>query len=1024
MTRRRTVVHPRILIRTLEVCLFLAVACSHADALDSDRTIAQFAHTAWGPKDGAPTVVTALAQTTDGYLWLGSPDGLYRFDGVTFERYEPTSGGPFPARYVRSLLTLPNGDLWIGFASGGISLLRNGHATNFTTHEGLPSAAVRGLVQDREGTMWAATSGGLARLEGNRWKEVGKEWNFSGKIASAVFLDRQGTLWAATEDTLVFLPAGTKMFQPTGTRVGLVLHIAQAASGKLWMAETTRSVRPVPLSDQRQPHDETEIEVGSAAILFASDGALWITSLGDGLRRSPAPELLNKKIKQFGAEVESFTSKDGLSDDTVNAIFQDHEGNIWVGTSNGLDRFHKTNLVPIALPFKPRLSTVLAVGDGGDVWVADPNSMIHVHGGNAEAVPGFGTSAVSAYRDPAGVIWWLGLDAIHRYEDRNYATIPQPPGFPKLNTESMVATEDGFGAFWLAAQGEGLFYRKAGAWKRLDTPPELAKLSPSAAFTDWMGRVWFGYGGGTIIILDHEEIQKVFRAEDSVVGSVKAIGGRGRHTWVGGELGLAFFDGNRLRRITPADAEAFGSVLGVEETSDDSLWLAESRGVVQVSASEVRQALDNPSYRVKCRLFDSFDGLPGTFARAASSTRVIQGTDGRIWFAASGGISWVDPVNISTNALPPPVWIRSVKTNGRQLDSLGNLALPPRTTDLQISYTALSLSVPERVRFRYRLEGVDKDWQDAGARREAFYTMLGPGQYHFQVIASNNDGVWNDKGAHLDFEITPTWYQTIWFRIACLGVFLALIRGLYQLRLQQLRRQFNARLEARLNERTRIAQDLHDTFFQGIQGLLLRFHTATSQLRKDEPARRIFQETLKQSDQVMLEGRELVLDLRATVSEPTDLPTAFADFGEGMLKDGSCGFRVVVNGSVRILHPVVFEELFKIGKEALGNAFRHSGAHLIEAEINYERTELRIRIRDDGTGIDSAILQQGRRDGHFGLPGMRERAHKVGAHLDVWSRSGAGTEVEFRIPAGIAYVSEPNGSWLSRLRRLWRGANR
>src|SRR5215469_8904777 len=227
------------------------------------------------------------------------------------------------------------------------------------------------------------------------------------------------------------------------------------------------------------------------------------------------------------------------------------------------------------------------------------------------------------------------------------------------------------------------------------------------------------------------------------------------------------------------------------------------------------------------------------------------------------------------------------------------------------------------------------------------------------------------------------------------------------------------RLEERVSERTRIARDLHDTFFQGIQGLLLRFHTATSQLRKDEPVRRIFEETLKQSDQVMLEGRELVLDLRETVCEPTDLPTAFADLGEGMRKGSSGEFMVVVNGAIRPLHPVVFEELFKIGKEALGNAFRHSGAHSIEAELNYERSEFRIRIRDDGTGIDPAILRQGHREGHFGLPGMRERARNVGAHLDVWSRTGAGTEVEVRIPAGVAYVPEPKGSWLWKLRRLW-----
>ena len=288
-------------VRTLEICLLLALACSYAAALDSDRTIAQFAHTAWGPKDGAPSAVKALAQSTDGYLWVGSPDGLYRFDHVNFERYQPQSGDPFPAQDVHSLLALPNGDLWIGFMPGAISLLRNGIATNYTTREGV-LGPVWAFAQDREGTIWAATTNGLVRLEGDRWKGVGRDWNFPGKSATAIFPDGQGRLWISTENTLVFLPPSTRRFQPTGIRIGQVIKIAQSAGGKLWMAETTRSVRPIPLSDKRQPPDETEVRVGSAGILFDNDGALWITSIGDGLRRSPA-EGANREIRHRGRVV-------------------------------------------------------------------------------------------------------------------------------------------------------------------------------------------------------------------------------------------------------------------------------------------------------------------------------------------------------------------------------------------------------------------------------------------------------------------------------------------------------------------------------------------------------------------------------------------------------------------------------------------------------------------------------------------------------------------------------------------------
>jgi PAS domain S-box-containing protein len=776
-------------VRALEVCLFLALACSCSAALDSDRTIAQFAHTAWGAKDGAPSPVTALAQTSDGYLWLGGSDGLYRFDGVVFEHYQPQSGGQFPPRSVSSLLALPNGDLWIGFSSGGISLLRHGNATNYSVREGVPNGVIWRLAQDREGTIWAATDSGLLRLEGSRWKDVGKDWNFPGKSAVTIFLDRQGALWVSTEDTLVFLPPGARRFQPTGIRVGQVTQIAQAANGKLWMAETSRSVRPIPLSDKRQPPDETEVQVGSGGILFDNDGALWITSLGDGLRRSPAPELLRGRIKEFGTAVESFTGKDGLSDDYVRKILQDREGNIWVGTNNGLDRFRKTNLVPLILPFKPRFG-VLAPADAGDAWVENLASMVHVHGGQADPSQPIPSQALSAYRDPTGTIWWLCIDAVYRYNAGNYTRLPLPPSFPKPYVQTgIAATEDGSGTLWLAALREGLFYWKKGGWQSLESASEFAKLRPRAAFTDWMGRAWFGYDGGAMIILDEGKIQRVFPADASPVGSMKAIGGRGRHLWVGGDSGLAFFDGNRFRRIDPADAEAFGSVMGIEETSDGSLWLAESRGVIQVPASEVKQALDNPSYRVKYRLFDSFDGLPGTIAATGTYLREIQGTDGGLWFLASGGVAWVDPANISTNALPPPVLIRSVRASGRQTSSLTNLTMPPRTTDLQIGYTALSLSVPEKVHFRYRLEGVDKDWRDAGTRREAFYTRLGPGEYHFRVIACNNDGVWNEEGAQLDFNIAPAWYQTIWFRGLCVLAFFTLLWTAYQMRVHQLQEQ-------------------------------------------------------------------------------------------------------------------------------------------------------------------------------------------------------------------------------------------
>src|SRR5215469_3910429 len=351
--------------------------CTPLLALGPDRSIQQFIHASWTAKDGAPSIVEALAQTNDGFLWLGTPDGPYRFDGATFERFECPSWSAFPALDVRSLFVARNGDLWIGFRFGGVSVIRNRRITNYTAADGVPAAPVIGFAQDRQGTVWTATTAGVARLEGSQWKELGKEWNFPGKGAYGIFVDSYGILWVATENTIVFLPAGTREFKPTGVHVGQVSQITQAANGKLWMAETSRSVRPVPLDTELFPPDDTEVHIGSAAILFDGDGALWITSLGDGLRRAPAPAMLRRKVGEVGAAIESFTSRDGLSDDFVSAILQDHEGNIWVGTHKGLDRFRKTNVVPVALPF-PAVHTVLAAGDNGDIWATSNNRLTRI----------------------------------------------------------------------------------------------------------------------------------------------------------------------------------------------------------------------------------------------------------------------------------------------------------------------------------------------------------------------------------------------------------------------------------------------------------------------------------------------------------------------------------------------------------------------------------------------------------------------------------------------------------------------
>jgi signal transduction histidine kinase len=370
----------------------------------------------------------------------------------------------------------------------------------------------------------------------------------------------------------------------------------------------------------------------------------------------------------------------------------------------------------------------------------------------------------------------------------------------------------------------------------------------------------------------------------------------------------------------------------------------------------------------------------------------------------TNGLASIVSTRIHRNTLPPPVTIWSVTAGGRRYPgSSAALRLPVHTSNLQIEYTAGSLTIPERVHFRYKLEGSDNEWQDAGGRREAFYTNLAPGEYSFHVTASNNDGVWNPVGASLNFTISPAFYQTTWFRVLCGFVCLILMWRLYDFRVAQIRAKVRGRLELRLAERERIARDLHDTLLQGVEGLVLRFQAVANRIARREPVGELLRRALERADQVLEEGRDRVTSLREGAGDVSELAQALAAAGEQLALMYPVEFRSLVEGAARDLHPIAREELLFIGREALANAFRHAGASLIEVEVSYGDRTLNLRVRDDGRGIDAEVLRNGR-PGHWGLSGMRERARNIRADLEVWSRPGTGTEIDLSLQAELAYA--------------------
>jgi signal transduction histidine kinase len=382
----------------------------------------------------------------------------------------------------------------------------------------------------------------------------------------------------------------------------------------------------------------------------------------------------------------------------------------------------------------------------------------------------------------------------------------------------------------------------------------------------------------------------------------------------------------------------------------------------------------------------------------------------------------VDPAGPVVNSIAPPVQIEAVKADGKVYSVLQDLRLPALTRDLEFDYTALSLVMPQRVRFRYRLEGYDTDWKDAGTRRSAFYTNLSPNKYTFRVIACNNDGIWNEKGAALIFTLQPAFFQTAWFNALCAVVLILFIWVLYRLRVQVATERVRVRLSVQLAERERIARELHDTLLQGFQGLVLRFQGAVKQIPVEEPIRQQMEEALNRADEALFEGRNRVRDLRSESANADELPESLARWAEELGHNSKIEARVSFVGARQSLHPIVCDEACRIGREAITNAFQHSRGSTIEVEITYSPESLRLRIRDDGNGIDQHLLGEGR-SGHWGLAGMRERAQKIGAQLNIWTSPEAGTEIDLAIPGEAAYQSNLKTSPLSWLKRAvgWEG---
>jgi len=989
-----------------------------AGALNADLPLQQLNHRAFTSADGAPSLIYTLAQTSDGILWIGGENGLTRFDGARFMPYPGPSEEPLRSNYIFSLAATPDGGLWIGYQSGGASFLKGGHLRNYLAGDGFPEGTVSQFAWDRDGSLWAAASHGLAHFDGERWEKIALE---NKLCCHAVLVDRWGTLWVATQDALLARVAGEKRFREVERLDfgfdGNTSTLAETPDGKIWAAAYRKLIRidqPAALQGSVVVTVSGFAGAGMQRVVFDREGNLWTNPAANAVLRVPARELGREGAHQVMVTPEVFSTADGLSGD-VGAILQDHEGNVWVGTAMGLDRFSHSNVIR-----SPRLcrSPALAAGDAGALWLAcadAPGMTSELRDGavvSQQRTPPF----TAAYRDPGGEVWFGGVSELGHVESGRVVLTPLPSHLSGTVVQALV--RDRSGAMWVSVAFKGVFRYFDGKWSEYGDVSALPRITPIVEVAGDSGALWFGYRDSRIARLKDGLVQVFDGTHGLEVGRVQAILVKGEDVWAGGELGLAHLHHGRFVPIHSARGAApFRGISAIVQPRSGDLWLNGTKGIVRVPREEIDHVRLDPTYPVRCDIFNYLDGVPGTAQQVRPQPSAIETTDGRVWFSVIGGVVSIDVTHLARNTLPPPVTIWSLIAGHRQFANLGReLRLPIHTTNLQIDYSAGSLTVPERVQFRYKLEGSDREWQDVGTRRAAFYNNLGPGVYKFRVIASNNDGVWNTKGASVGFTILPAFYQTRWFYALSALACVVLLAGLYKVRVRQVAAQVRDRLEARLAERERIARELHDTLLQGVQGLIWRFQAATDRIPQDQPGRQLLEQSLDRADKLLEESRDKVKDLRSGARDVADLTQALAAEGEQLAQHHSAKFQVSAEGTPRALHPIVREEGFLIAREALGNAFRHSGAKDIEAEVSYGAVALHVRIRDNGRGIDAPVLETGGRPGHFGLIGMRERAKKLGGHLEIWSKPDAGTEMDLRVPAHVAY--RPSQARFPRVRSL------
>ena len=979
----------------LRIVISAVTVVSTAFALDPAKSLTQYAHRVWGHEEGLfqPTVF-AITQTRDGFLWLGTEDGLVRFDGLHFRNFERYGKPVFEHTLIHDLSEDQQGNLWVASVGAGVAELRaDGALERYTTRTGLPSDSVFCVTSDREGRIWICTAEGLVKLEQGRLKTYTTADGLPSNKIRAICETPDGEHWVAGLDFGLARSRGPRFEPYASSQIPIgqtVTALLCGSRGEVWAGTESGVVQIQDDRSRRLTVRDGLPDNAVSSLAFDATGALWIGT-NDGISRYQ------------NGDISVYRTRDGLSHSLVQSLYFDREGTLWAGTKDGLDQFTDGDVTPYTTNegLSSNATGPVIVDQTGRLWIGTLNRGLNWFDGrrfhSITTRNGLSDNAVlSLASDDQGTLWvgtHRGLNCLR--DGRVIRIYTDRDGLSGSQIQSLML--DAAGTLWVGTNG-GLDHFDGSRFEQIKAVPRASVV----ALGRWAQASLFASTNIPAFYLFEQKAWRSYRLDSSRPVDCYYADRANQVTWMGTlGSGLLRWRNGVLTHIRIKDGLYDNRIYSILADGNNNLWFASSKGIFQVSERELNDFAEGKLHEITSIPFSTgqlrFECQPGVQPAA------VRTQDGRLWFATNNGLVVIDPRHLRDRALPPPVAITAIVINGQRFDPKDHLRLKPSEKNVEIRYAGLSFVSPEKIAFRYRLNGFDKGWTNAGTRREAFFTNLPPGDFQFEVLAQSAAGIWSPKPATISFRIEPRLYQRIWFFPVLILAIGLLIAAAWRMRVRHLRSSFDLVLA----ERSRIARELHDTLLQGLSGITMQLQALWTRLPASREKSELG-EIIADAAKCSAEARRSLWGLRTNREKTTNFSDKLAGLVREAVKDSAKSLRLDLN-----IQPLAFSlspdaeyQTLCIVKEAVSNVVRHAGACRLTVSASVMGSVLRIVVEDNGVGFPVPAAQS--QLGHFGLLGMQERADEIGAELSIDSSPGRGTRVSLELPLQVCAAGSAN----------------